>query len=91
MNIVVLYPKGRISTIQELQMTVPAIENENVRVVGVDGTSDDLDVPIEAIFADVSFKQKYNVGSVNSVNICRVLVQCGTSHCIVPFRLHKRL
>ena len=45
--------------------------------LGVEGTSDDLDEPIEAMFNDVNFKHRYNVGSVNSVNICRILVQTG--------------
>ena len=75
-SIVVLYPKGRgISLLQELQMTTVGETDKNVKVIAVDGSSDDLDVPIESCFNDIEFKHKYNLGSVNSVNICRVLVQ----------------
>ena len=38
--------------------------NGNVYVVGVDGTSDDLDRPCAAIFGDVEFKHKHRVSSV---------------------------
>jgi len=76
-TITVLYPKGRgITLLQELQMTsVGEISNNGVKVIGIDGTSDDLDRPMEAIFNDVEFKKQHSIGSVNSVNICRVLVQ----------------
>ena len=75
-DICVLYPKGRgISLLQELQMTTVGEVEDNVKVIAIEGSSDDLDVPIEALFADLAFKEKYNLGSVNSVNICRVLVQ----------------
>ena len=75
-TITVLYPKGRgITKLQELQMTSVGERSNNVTVIGIDGTSDDLDVPMEAIFNDVEFKRQHSIGSVNSVNICRVLVQ----------------
>ena len=76
-TITVLYPKGKgITLLQELQMTtVGEIENNGVHVIGVDGSSDDLDRPMEVIFNDVAFKHQHNIGSVNSVNIARVLVQ----------------
>ena len=47
----------------------------NVRVVGAQGTSDDLDVPIEAMFRDSAFKQATGLSSMNSVNIVRLLSQ----------------
>ena len=56
-------------------MTVAGEEADNIQVFGVEGTSDDLDVPIEAVFSDTAFKKKQCLGSVNSVNICRVLAQ----------------
>ena len=80
MTVTVLYPgNGRISRLQELQMVTQGDtytkKNKGVKVIGVDGTSDDLDRPIEAVFGDVAFRKKHSIGSVNSVNICRVLVQ----------------
>jgi threonine synthase len=74
-DIVVLYPLGRCSEIQELQMTIAGEEENNCVVVGTEGTSDDLDRPMEAVFADTAFKKKHQIGSINSVNICRVMVQ----------------
>lgn len=44
MDIYVLFPKGRITEIQELQMTT--VPEENVHAIAVEGTSDDADVPI---------------------------------------------
>ena len=41
----------------------------------MEGTSDDLDRPLQALFQDLAFKQRYHLGSMNSVNIVRILVQ----------------
>lgn len=95
MDIVVLFPQGRISHIQELQMTSVAAVEPNVWAWFVpvselgrmlcmtqppydracEGTSDDLDRPIAALFLDVEFRHKHSLGSLNSVNVARVLVQ----------------
>ena len=57
-QIVVLYPMGgRCTTVQERQMTYPAALEPNVHLIGVDGSSDDLDVPMEACFRDLPFKR----------------------------------
>lgn len=74
MSITVLYPKSMgISKLQELQMTT--VSDENVHVIGVEGSSDDLDVPIEKLFSMQGFKKEHSLGSVNSVNVCRLIVQ----------------
>ncbi|XP_048208481.1 threonine synthase-like 2 [Perognathus longimembris pacificus] len=72
-DIIVLLPKGRCSRIQELQMT--SVVEDNVHVFGVEGSSDELDEPIKAVFADVAFVRKHNLMSLNSINWSRVLVQ----------------
>ena len=77
-EIVVLYPLqsfSSISAVQERQMTSVAEVEPNVHVIGVEGTSDDLDVPMEACFRDGRFKAAHHLGSVNSVNVLRLLVQ----------------
>lgn len=56
-------------------MTSVARDERNVVVWGVDGTSDELDRPLAALFADAAFRQRYRLGSLNSVNVARVLVQ----------------
>lgn len=72
-DIIVLLPKGHCSRIQELQMTT--VLKENVHVFGVEGTSDELDEPIKAMFADAAFSRQHNLLSLNSINWARVLVQ----------------
>ena len=41
----------------------------------VDGTSDDLDIPIREVFKDTQFVSKHNICSINSINWARILVQ----------------
>jgi threonine synthase len=77
MDIVVLLPKGRCTKIQQLQMTT--VHDENVHNFVVDGTSDDLDVPIKKIFADTNYVKKHNLCSINSINWARILVQVKNS------------
>merc|ERR1719411_1556822 len=72
-DVVVLLPKGRCTQIQELQMTT--VLDDNVHNFGVDGSSDDLDVPIKAVFADLEYVAKHNLCSINSINWARILVQ----------------
>ena len=72
-NIVVMYPRNRVSRVQELQMTT--INSPNVRVISVDGSSDDQDLVMKQLNTDTSFAKTYNIMCVNSVNIARVLFQ----------------
>ncbi|VDI00928.1 Hypothetical predicted protein, partial [Mytilus galloprovincialis] len=72
-DIIVLLPKGRCSKVQEQQM-ITAVE-KNVHVYRVEGTSDDLDIPIKEIFKDVAFTKKHNLSSINSINWSRIMVQ----------------
>ena len=46
-------------------------EFKNVTIFALDGGSDDIDVPIEAIFGDPKFSEDFRIGTVNSVNVCR--------------------
>ena len=75
MNLIVLYPLNRISREQEVQMLSFDESIPNAKCFAVEGTSDDLDVPIETLFKDTHFKSTYGIGSVNSVNILRFLAQ----------------
>ena len=40
---------------------------------GVDGTSDELDMPLLKLFQDASFRAAHNLGSFNSINVARVV------------------
>jgi len=72
-DVVVLLPKGRCTQIQELQMTT--VLDENVHNFAVEGTSDDLDVPIKSVFADADYVNTHHLCSINSINWARILVQ----------------
>ncbi len=72
-KVFILYPKNGISPIQELQMC--DIEDENVFPIAVDGTFDDCQYIIKEIFKDNAFKEKYHLGSINSINFARILAQ----------------
>ncbi|MFC1452286.1 threonine synthase [Verrucomicrobiota bacterium] len=72
-NIFVMHPHGRISRIQELQMT--SVTDPNVFNLGVEGTFDDCQGILKAVFRDLDFKQEYGLGAVNSINWARVLAQ----------------
>jgi threonine synthase len=72
-NIFILHPKGRVSPIQELQMTT--VLDENVFNLAVEGTFDDAQAIVKEIFGDLDFKQEHALGAVNSINWARVLAQ----------------
>ena len=72
-DIFVLFPEGRTSLMQELQMTT--VLDDNVHCLGIDGTFDDCQELMKSIFNDLAFKEKYRLGAVNSVNWARVVVQ----------------
>ncbi|XP_078310780.1 threonine synthase-like 2 isoform X3 [Crassostrea virginica] len=80
-DIVVLLPRGRCSQIQELQMTT--VMEDNVHVYRVDGSSDDLDIPIKLCFQDHAFTKRHNLSSINSINWARIMVQ--TVHYIYAY------
>jgi threonine synthase len=72
----VLYPKGLITEEQERQMTT--LQDANIHPVGVsncpDG-ADDLDLVIAKLYADIPFKEKLKLSSVNSINWGRIMMQ----------------
>ncbi|MDA1075406.1 MAG: threonine synthase [Proteobacteria bacterium] len=72
-DIFILYPNGRVSPLQELQMTT--VEDTNVHCLAVEGSFDDCQTLMKTIFGDLDFKKSYSLGAVNSVNWARVLAQ----------------
>lgn len=72
-SIFMLHPKGKISPFQEKQMTT--VLDENVFNIAINGTFDDGQNIIKAVFNDLDFKDKYNLGAVNSINWARVMAQ----------------
>ena len=72
-DIVVLHPEGRTSEIQRRQMTT--LEAPNVHAVAIDGTFDDCQDLVKAMFADEPFRSRCNLAAVNSINWARVMAQ----------------
>ena len=72
-DIVILYPNGRVSNVQRRQMTT--ITSPNVHTVAVDGTFDDCQDLVKAMFNDVPFREANSLSAVNSINWARVMAQ----------------
>lgn len=72
-SIFILHPKGRVSPIQEAQMTT--ITDANVHNIAVKGTFDDCQDIVKSLFGDREFNGKYKLGAVNSINWARILAQ----------------
>jgi threonine synthase len=72
-DIFMLYPKGRISDVQRRQMTTVAAPN--VHAIAVDGTFDDCQDLVKAMFADARFRGELGLSAVNSINWARILAQ----------------
>mmetsp|Transcript_151 Transcript_151/g.191 ORF Transcript_151/g.191 Transcript_151/m.191 type:complete len:516 (-) Transcript_151:175-1722(-) len=70
---VILFPNGRVSEIQERQMTT--VPDSNIHCVAVEGTFDDCQDLVKASFNDKAFRDRVKLGAVNSINWCRVLAQ----------------
>ncbi|MBU4177558.1 MAG: threonine synthase [Desulfurivibrionaceae bacterium] len=72
-NIFILHPHKRVSPIQELQMT--SVTDANVFNLAVRGTFDDGQAIVKTIFNDLAFKDKHQLGAVNSINWARIVAQ----------------
>ncbi len=72
-RIFVMFPEGRVSSLQEKQMTT--VLDDNVRNIAIRGSFDDCQSILKDVFNDLPFKQQHQLGAVNSVNWARVLAQ----------------
>ena len=71
-DVVVLYPEGKVSPLQEAQMTTLG---NNIHPVSVRGCFDDCQALVKAVFNDKAFRSEHNVTSANSINILRWIPQ----------------
>lgn len=71
-RVVVLYPKGGVSELQELQF---ATLGDNVAALAVDGTFDDCQALVKECFQDADLKARHGLTSANSINVARLLPQ----------------
>ncbi len=72
-QVVILYPEGRVSDVQRLQMTT--VSSANVMAVAVQGTFDDCQRLVKAAFSDPSMRARFRLAAVNSINWGRVMAQ----------------
>ena len=72
--IFILYPEGRVSPLQERQMTCTGAAN--VHALAIEGSFDDAQSILKEIFGDQTFRLRHRLSAVNSINLARVLAQC---------------
>ena len=73
-NLVVLFPEGRISEVQRRFMTT--VDDANVRCAAVAGDFDDCQAVLKRLFADEAFRREVDLSGVNSINWARIAAQC---------------
>ena len=66
-------PKGRMSAFQQAQMF--SLQDANIHNIAIDGVFDDCQDIVKAVSNDLTFKRKYKIGTVNSINWARLLAQ----------------
>ncbi len=72
-DVVILHPQGRTSEVQRRQMTT--VGARNVANIAVDGTFDDCQDLVKAMFADEPFRRDLHLSAVNSINWARIAAQ----------------
>ncbi len=71
-NVVILYPSGKVSEVQEKQLTTLG---QNIRALEVDGTFDDCQDMVKTAFLDSHITERIQLTSANSINVARWLPQ----------------
>ncbi len=71
-NVVILYPSGKVSDIQEKQLTTLG---QNIKALEVDGTFDDCQAMVKTAFLDDKLTSNMQLTSANSINVARWLPQ----------------
>jgi len=71
-NVTILYPKGKVSNIQEKQFTTLGA---NITSIEIDGTFDDCQALVKQAFLDQELNEKLTLSSANSINIARLIPQ----------------
>ena len=71
-NVVILYPKNKVSEIQERQLTT---NKNNITALRVNGSFDDCQKIVKKAFVDKELNKKFNLTSANSINVARWLPQ----------------
>ena len=72
-DIVILFPEGRVSPVQQRQMTTSA--GTNVHALAIDGNFDDCQALVKAMFNDHAFRDRVRLSGINSINWARIIAQ----------------
>ena len=72
-DVVVLFPQGRISEVQRRMMTT--VRDANVHAVAIEGTFDDCQALVKAMFNHHAFRDRVRLSGVNSINWARIVAQ----------------
>lgn len=72
-DVFILYPQGRVSDVQRRQMTT--VEARNVHAIAVEGTFDDCQNLVKALFNHHAFRDEIGLSGVNSINWARIAAQ----------------
>ena len=73
MRVFIFHPHGRVSDVQRRQMTT--VTSENVHNIALEGTFDDCQDMVKALFADTELRNRLRLTAVNSINWARILAQ----------------
>jgi threonine synthase len=71
-RVTILYPKGKVSEIQELQLCT---NGQNIHAIEIEGTFDDCQALVKQAFSDEELNDKLRLTSANSINISRLIPQ----------------
>lgn len=74
-TVVILFPKGGVSAVQEQQLCTMGTEFSNVKAIAIDGTFDDCQQLVKDAFADQNLTKTHQLMSANSINVGRVIPQ----------------
>jgi threonine synthase len=72
--IFILHPHGRVSDVQRRQMTT--VQSPSVHNIALEGTFDDCQAIVKALFNDRKFREATRLSGVNSINWARIAAQC---------------
>jgi threonine synthase len=72
-EIFILHPEGRVSAVQRRQMTT--VPSKNVHNLAIQGSFDDCQDLVKAMFNDRPFREAHKLGAVNSINWARIMAQ----------------
>ncbi len=72
-EVYILYPHGRVSDVQRRQMTTAA--EDNIHILAVEGSFDDAQAIVKALFNDQAFRTRHALSAINSINWARIMAQ----------------